>query len=64
MVKPFCNAWQINILSNGADFYQLPRNTEQITLTKTTWRIPDEVPFLESGLVPLWAGQEMKWQIV
>ncbi|MEO0014232.1 MAG: hypothetical protein RLZZ535_2621 [Cyanobacteriota bacterium] len=48
----------------GADFYQLPRNTEQITLTKTTWRIPDEVPFLESGLVPLLAGQEMKWQMV
>ncbi len=48
----------------GPDFYQLPRNTEQITLTKTTWRIPDEVPFIESGLVPLWAGQEMTWQIV
>ena len=48
----------------GPDFYQLPRNTEQITLTKTTWRIPDEVPFIESGLVPLWAGQEMTWQMV
>lgn len=47
----------------GPDFYQLPRNTEQITLTKKTWRIPDEVPFIESGLVPLWAGQEMTWQI-
>ncbi|MEM6611887.1 MAG: dihydroorotase [Cyanobacteria bacterium P01_C01_bin.72] len=48
----------------GPDFYQLPRNTEQITLTKTTWRIPDYVPFPESRLVPLWAGQEMKWQMV
>jgi len=47
----------------GPDFYQLPRNTEQITLTKKTWRIPDEVPFLESGLVPLRAGQEMTWQM-
>ena len=47
----------------GPDFYQLPRNTEQITLTKTTWRIPDEVPFIESGLVPLWAGQEITWQM-
>jgi dihydroorotase len=47
----------------GPDFYQLPRNTEHITLTKTTWRVPDEVPFLESGLVPLRAGQEMTWQI-
>ena len=47
----------------GPDFYQLPRNTEQITLTKTTWRIPDEVPFVESGLVPLWAGQEITWKM-
>jgi dihydroorotase len=45
----------------GADFYQLPRNTEQITLTKTTWRVPDEISFPESGLVPLQAGQEMNW---
>ncbi len=48
---------------SGPDFYQLPRNTEQITLTKSTWRIPDEVPFIESGLVPLWAGNEMTWQM-
>jgi dihydroorotase len=47
----------------GADFYQLPRNTEQITLTKTTWRVPDEIPFAESALVPLRAGEEMTWQM-
>ena len=47
----------------GPDFYQLPRNTEQITLTKTSWRVPEEVSFLESGLVPLWAGNEMTWQM-
>jgi dihydroorotase len=48
---------------HGPDFYQLPRNTEQITLTKTPWRIPDELPFPESGLVPLRAGEEMTWQL-
>ena len=47
----------------GPDFYQLPRNTEQITLTKTSWQIPDEVPFVESGLVPLGAGSELMWQM-
>jgi dihydroorotase len=47
----------------GSDFYQLPRNAEQITLTKTTWRIPDELPFPESGLVPLRAGEEITWQM-
>jgi dihydroorotase len=49
---------------HGPDFYQLPRNTDPITLTKTTWRVPDEIPFTESGLVPLGAGQEMTWQMV
>jgi dihydroorotase len=48
----------------GPDFYQLPRNTKQITLTKTTWHIPDELPFPESGLVPLRAGEEITWQMV
>ena len=47
----------------GADFYQLPRNTDQITLKKSTWQIPDEVPFTEVGLVPLWAGQDLKWRM-
>jgi dihydroorotase len=48
----------------GPDFYQLPRNSERITLTKTSWRVPEAVPFTDSGLVPLWAGQEMTWQMV
>jgi dihydroorotase len=47
----------------GPDFYQLPRNTESITLTKTTWRIPDQVPFVNSELVPLGAGEEITWQL-
>jgi dihydroorotase len=49
---------------HGPDFYQLPRNTQQITLTKTPWRIPDELPFLDSGLVPLRAGETLPWQLV
>lgn len=47
----------------GADFYQLSRNTEQITLLKTSWRIPDELPFTDSGLVPLQAGEEITWKM-
>ena len=45
----------------GPDFYRLPRNTGTITLNKTKWRIPDEIPFTESGLVPLRAGEELTW---
>jgi len=47
----------------GPDFYRLPRNTGKITLNKTTWRVPQELPFTESGLVPLCAGEEMSWQM-
>ena len=47
----------------GPDFYQLPRNTEQITMTKQTWRVPDQVAFTDSPLVPLRAGQDMAWQM-
>lgn len=48
----------------GPDFYQLPRNTEQITLAKKTWYVPDEVSLTESELVPLRAGEELTWQMV
>lgn len=48
----------------GPDFYRLPRNIDHITLTQTTWRIPDALPFPDSELVPLRAGEEMTWQLV
>jgi dihydroorotase len=47
----------------GPDFYQLPRNTEQITLIKKTWRVPDQVGFTDSPIVPLGAGQAISWQL-
>ena len=48
---------------HGPDFYHLPRNTDQITLAKITWQVPDEIPFAESTLIPLRAGQRMFWQM-
>ena len=47
----------------GPDFYQLPRNTGKMTLTKETWRIPDALPFPDSSLVPLRSGEELTWKI-
>jgi len=47
----------------GPDFYQLPRNTEQITLEKASWQVPNEVSFIESGLVPLAAGTKLAWKL-
>ena len=47
----------------GADFYGLLRNTEQIRLVKKSWTVPDNLPFAEDVLVPLWAGQTLHWQL-
>lgn len=47
----------------GADFYGLPRNTDRITLVKKPWKIPEELPFGEETIVPLRAGEEMRWQL-
>ncbi|MBL0121406.1 MAG: dihydroorotase [Betaproteobacteria bacterium] len=48
---------------HGADFYRLPRNTGTITLRKESWTVPDKVSFLESGLVPLAAGEPLAWRM-
>jgi len=48
----------------GADFYGLPRNTETITLRKEEWQVPASVDFGEHRLVPLKAGEMMKWKLV
>ena len=47
----------------GADFYGLPRNTEQITLVKQDWQVADSYPLAGSALVPLFAGETLHWQI-
>ncbi|PSR16628.1 dihydroorotase [filamentous cyanobacterium CCP3] len=48
----------------GPAFYGLPRNSDRITLGKTTWRIPDELPFGDTELVPLRAGEAIGWKMV
>jgi dihydroorotase len=48
---------------HGPDFYQLPRNTQQIILTKSPWQVPDEIPLAGSGIVPLQAGVKMHWKM-
>jgi dihydroorotase len=47
---------------HGPDFYRLPRNTGTIALKKESWTVPEQVPFIESGLVPLRAGETMGWR--
>lgn len=49
---------------NGADFYQLPRNTGTITLQREEWQIPAEVPLGNTTLVPLNGGETIGWKFV
>lgn len=47
----------------GADFYGLPRNSDRITLVKTPWQAPAEMPFGEDIIVPLRAGETLRWKL-
>jgi dihydroorotase len=48
----------------GADFYGLPRNTDNIVLQKSEWVVPETLPYDGDVLVPLRAGQSVQWQLV
>ncbi len=48
----------------GADFYGLPRNTEQITLVKREWKVPGSLSYDGDVLVPLRAGQMVHWKLI
>jgi len=48
---------------NGADFYQLPRNSDTITLMKASWQVPDTLSFGDNKLVPVKAGEQISWQV-
>lgn len=48
---------------HGADFYQLPRNDEKITLHKQYWQIPQSLEFPGGALIPMYAGQTISWKM-
>lgn len=48
---------------HGADFYGLPRNESTITLEKTSWKIPQSLPFASSEIIPFRAGEDCQWKI-
>jgi len=47
----------------GADFYGLPRNDDTITLTREPWQVPAAYPFGDDALVPLRAGEKVRWRL-
>jgi dihydroorotase len=49
---------------HGAAYYGLPPNTGSITLVKESWRVPDTFPFGDETIVPLRAGENLRWRVV
>jgi dihydroorotase len=47
----------------GADFYRLPRNRDTIDLVREPWRMPAEFVFGERTVVPLRAGEPIRWRV-
>jgi len=46
----------------GADFYQLPRNTQTITLEKKNWTVPATYQVDNSTITPLKANDILSWK--
>ncbi|PCJ39537.1 MAG: dihydroorotase [SAR86 cluster bacterium] len=49
---------------NGPDFYELPRNSDLITLTKTSWDAPAFYEFADQHVTPLRAKEKLLWTIL
>ncbi|MGO9443151.1 MAG: dihydroorotase [Thiobacillaceae bacterium] len=47
----------------GADFYELPRNTERIRLKKESWVVPEKIDMGGEWLIPLRAGETVNWRL-
>jgi dihydroorotase len=47
----------------GADFYGLPANADTVTLERTEWDVPGELPYGDARIVPLRAGERMRWRL-
>lgn len=47
----------------GADFYQLPRNTETIELVQQPWTVAETVDTATGPMVPYWAGSDLQWKL-
>ncbi len=47
----------------GADFYKLPHNTGHIELVQESWTVPTELTFSNDVLVPMRAGESVRWRM-
>ena len=49
---------------HGPEFYGLPPNRQMITLEKSDWEAPESYHFGKDRVVPLRAGQPVRWRLV
>ena len=47
----------------GAAFYGLPPHADTVTLVREPWTVPAEYPLGEHTIVPLRAGESVRWKI-
>jgi dihydroorotase len=48
---------------HGPDFYNLPRNKSKVTLRREPWTLPAELPLGAQSIVPLRAGETLRWKL-
>ena len=48
---------------HGAKFYGLPPHGDTVTLVREPWTVPDAYPFGDGTVVPLRAGERMRWRV-
>ena len=47
----------------GAQFYGLPPHMDKVTLKRETWTLPSDFAFGGETIVPLRAGEAMRWRV-
>jgi len=48
----------------GAQFYGLPPHEDTVTLVREAWTVPAEFAFGDDTVVPLRAGETLRWRVV
>lgn len=49
---------------HGADFYGLPRHADTLTLRRESWPVPANLSLGSESLIPLRAGESVRWRVV
>lgn len=49
---------------HGPAFYEMPVNTDTITLRREGWTVPERYPYVGSDLKPLRAGEAVAWTLL